>query len=97
MADDSKVSNVGGRYAQALFDLANDEKKLSAVEADLKALKKMSADSKDLRSLLASPAFSADDKGKALPPLARRRSSIPPPGSSWGCWPPTAGPRRFRR
>ncbi len=44
MADDSKASNVGGRYAQALFDLANDEKKLSAVEADLKALKSMSAD-----------------------------------------------------
>ena len=65
MADDSKASNVGGRYAQALFDLANDEKKLSAVEADLKALKSMSADSKDLRTLLASPAFSADDKGKA--------------------------------
>ena len=70
MADDSKASNVGGRYAQALFDLANDENKLAAVEADLKALKSMCADSKDLRSLLASPAFSAEDKGKALDALA---------------------------
>ncbi|MDP1600542.1 F0F1 ATP synthase subunit delta [Phenylobacterium sp.] len=70
MADDSKASNVGGRYALALFDLANDENKLAAVEADLKALKSMCADSKDLRSLLASPAFSAEDKGKALDALA---------------------------
>ena len=72
MADDSKASNVGGRYAQALFDLANDENKLAAVEADLKALKSMSADSKDLRTLLASPAFSAEDKGKALSALAAK-------------------------
>ena len=39
MADDSKVSNVGGRYAQALFDLANEQKQVAAVEADLKSLK----------------------------------------------------------
>lgn len=70
MADDSKASNVGGRYAQALFDLANDEKKLAAVEADLKALKKMRADSRDFHTLLASPAFSAADKGRALAAIA---------------------------
>ena len=77
MADDSKASNVGGRYAQALFDLANDENKLAAVEADLKALKSMSADSKDLRTLLASPAFSAEDKGKALSALAAKAKLNP--------------------
>lgn len=66
MADDSKTSNVGGRYAQALFDLATDEKSVATVEADLKSLKKMRAESKDFRTLLGSPAFSAGDKGKAL-------------------------------
>lgn len=70
MADDSKASNVGGRYAKALFDLANDEKKLAAVEADLKALKKMRADSRDFQILLASPAFSTEDKGRALAAIA---------------------------
>ena len=39
MADDSKVSNVGARYAQALFDLASDEGQVAAVETDLKSLK----------------------------------------------------------
>ncbi|MDD3837317.1 MAG: F0F1 ATP synthase subunit delta [Phenylobacterium sp.] len=70
MADDSKASNVGERYAQALFDLATEQNQLAAVEADLKSLKAMIADSRDLRVLLASPAFGSDDKTKALLALA---------------------------
>jgi F-type H+-transporting ATPase subunit delta len=72
LADDSKVSNVGERYAQALFDLAVDEKQVPAVEADLKSLKAAIADSRDLRILLASPRFSAEDKGKGLIGLAAK-------------------------
>ncbi|MDP1873501.1 F0F1 ATP synthase subunit delta [Phenylobacterium sp.] len=72
MADDSRTSNVGGRYAQALFDLANDENKIAAVEADLRSLKAMMADSRDLRVLLASPAFTAQDKAKGLLAVARK-------------------------
>jgi F-type H+-transporting ATPase subunit delta len=70
VADDSKASNVGGRYAQALFDLASDEKQVAAVEADLKSLKTALADSKDLRVLVRSPAFSAEDKAKGLAAIA---------------------------
>jgi F-type H+-transporting ATPase subunit delta len=70
VADDSKVSNVGGRYAQALFDLASDEKQVAAVEADLKSLKKALAESHDLRVLVGSPAFGAEDKGKGLVAIA---------------------------
>lgn len=72
MADDSKATDVGARYAQALFDLAKDEKKIPAVEADLKSLKAMRADSADLRTLLASPGFSAEAKGKGLAALAKK-------------------------
>ena len=72
MADDSKASNVGGRYAQALFDLASDNNEVSAVEADLKSLKTALADSKDLRVLVGSPAFNAEDKGKALVAIAAK-------------------------
>ena len=61
---------MGGRYAQALFDLATEDRNLSAVEADLKALKSMRASSKDFRTLLASPAFSAEEKGRAIAALA---------------------------
>ena len=66
MADDTNLSNVGQRYAQALFDLANDLKQVAAVEADLASLKAALSDSKDLRTLLASPRFSAEDKAKGL-------------------------------
>src|SRR5438128_6879570 len=66
VADDSNAANVGARYAQALFDLANDENQVAAVEGDLKSLKAALADSKDLRTLLASPTFSAEAKAKGL-------------------------------
>ena len=61
---------MGGRYAQALFDLASDENQVAAVEADLKSLKAALADSRELRVLVGSPAFSAEDKGKGLVAIA---------------------------
>src|SRR4051794_8379041 len=70
VADDSKASNVGERYAQALFDLANEENTLAAVEADLRSLKAALAESRDLKILLASPAFPGEDKAKGLSAVA---------------------------
>jgi F-type H+-transporting ATPase subunit delta len=66
VADDSNAANVGARYAQALFDLASDQKQVAAIEADLNSLKTAIAASKDLRTLLASPTFGAEDKAKGL-------------------------------
>lgn len=77
VADDSKASNVGGRYALALFDLANDEKKTAAVEADLKSLKKALAESRDFRTLLASPAFGPDQKARGLDGVAAKAKLNP--------------------
>jgi F-type H+-transporting ATPase subunit delta len=70
VADDSKSTDVGARYAQALFDLAKEKGRLSQVEADLKSFKAMRAESADLRRLLGSPGYAADDKMKALMALA---------------------------
>lgn len=72
MADDSKGTDVGARYAQALFDLALETNSLEAVEADLKGLKVARAESSDLRRLLASPTFSAEQKGAALKAIAEK-------------------------
>lgn len=77
MADDSKVSNVGERYALALFDLASDDKTTAAVEADLKSLKAALAESRDLRILLASPAFAAEAKGAGLAAIAAQAKFHP--------------------
>jgi F-type H+-transporting ATPase subunit delta len=72
LADDSKASDVGARYAQALFDLAVETDAVDAIEADLISLARMLKESADLRKLIASPAFSADDKAKGLAALAAR-------------------------
>jgi F-type H+-transporting ATPase subunit delta len=70
VADDSQQADVGLRYAQALFELAKAQRDAVVVEADLKSLKAMRADSADLRTLIASPAFDADEKGKGLAAVA---------------------------
>jgi len=70
VADDSKSTNVGARYAQALFELAKDQGEAAVVGADLKSLKAMLADSADLRTLIASPGFDADAKGRGLSGVA---------------------------
>ena len=70
MADESQQADVGLRYAQALFELAKAQGDAAVVEADLKSLKAMRTDSADLRTLIASPAFDADEKGKGLAAVA---------------------------
>ncbi|HVM99985.1 MAG TPA: F0F1 ATP synthase subunit delta [Caulobacteraceae bacterium] len=70
MADDSKATDVGVRYAQALFELAKGQGDANLVEADLKSLKAMRAESEDLRTLIGSPAFDAETKGKGLAAIA---------------------------
>lgn len=66
MADDSKNADVGGRYAQALFELAEAQGVLNAVEADLKGFRNLLAESGELRRVLASPAYTAEQKGRLL-------------------------------
>ncbi len=65
-AELSIVSGMAGRYANALFELARDEKKLDAVKADLEAFDALVASSKDLERLVRSPVYGADDQLKAL-------------------------------
>lgn len=65
---------MGDRYAQALFDLASEQNEVAVVEADLKSLKTMLAESRDLRTLVGSPAFGAEDKGRGLAGVAKAAS-----------------------
>ena len=72
MADDFRTTEVGERYAQALFDLADETGALDAVRADLKSLRAAWGESADLRRLLTSPVIAADDQGKGLSAIADR-------------------------
>ena len=77
MADDIKATDAGQRYAKALFDLADENGVIPAVEADLKSLKTMLAESKDLTRLMSSPAFSSEDRAKGLTAVAERAKLSP--------------------
>ena len=62
---------MGSRYAQALFDLASDAKQVAAVEAGPKSLKTALAEkATTCGSLVGSPAFNAEAKGKGLAAIA---------------------------
>jgi F-type H+-transporting ATPase subunit delta len=64
--EDTTVSGMAGRYARALFELALDAKSIDAVKADLDNFDAMISDSADLRRLVRSPVFAAEEQGKAL-------------------------------
>jgi F-type H+-transporting ATPase subunit delta len=63
------VSGMAGRYATALFELARDQGSLDAVKADLDTFDAMATASSDLRRLVRSPVFGADEQLKALSAL----------------------------
>ena len=60
------VAGVAGRYAAALFDLAQDESKVSEVEKDLATFQQLCDASPDLVRLVRSPVIAADDQARAL-------------------------------
>ncbi len=66
------VAGVAGRYATALFDLALEEKRLDTVRTELDRFEQMIADSEDLKRLVRSPVFSADQQVKALVPILQK-------------------------
>lgn len=72
MADDSRATDVGARYAQALFELAVESRALEPIEADLRGLTELLSQSPDLRRFLTSPRFTAEDKAKGLAAIAER-------------------------
>lgn len=66
---ESITSGVTARYASALFDLALSEKKIPAVEKDLKRFDDLVGGSEDLKRLVISPVFSADEQFRAIDAL----------------------------
>jgi F-type H+-transporting ATPase subunit delta len=60
------VSGVAGRYATALFELARDQRQLDPVRADLDRFDALVNESADLRRLVRSPVFTAEEQRRAL-------------------------------
>ncbi|MEO1241566.1 MAG: F0F1 ATP synthase subunit delta [Pseudomonadota bacterium] len=70
--DLAPTSGVAGRYASALFDLAQEAGALDAVESDLNSLKAAIASSSDLRDFLKSPVYDGADQMSAIAALAEK-------------------------
>ncbi|MFN7091519.1 MAG: F0F1 ATP synthase subunit delta, partial [Allorhizobium sp.] len=67
VADASQViSGVAERYASSLFELALEAGVLDAVAADLNRFQAMIDESADLKRLVQSPVFTAEDQVKAI-------------------------------
>jgi F-type H+-transporting ATPase subunit delta len=60
------VSGMAGRYATALFELSLEGNAIDAVKADLERFDALVAENADLRRLVRSPVFGADEQAKAL-------------------------------
>jgi F-type H+-transporting ATPase subunit delta len=61
---------IASRYAQALFEIAKEEKGLAALEADADAIGAALAASSDLRDVIASPVVARDDQARAIAAVA---------------------------
>jgi F-type H+-transporting ATPase subunit delta len=73
LADDSEhVSGVAGRYASALYALADEQRQTGEVAAALATIKAMIGESADLQRVLRSPVFSSQQQTKALDALLAR-------------------------
>lgn len=66
----SLISGVAERYAGSLFDLARESKSVDSVEKDLSKVEALIAGSDELKRLIASPVFSAEDQFRAIGAIA---------------------------
>lgn len=66
MSDATADTGVAGRYANALFELADTARSLDQVAQDLASFRKMLDDSTDLARLIASPVVGRPLQSKAL-------------------------------
>lgn len=60
------ISGVAQRYARSLYDLADEQNAVAAVEKDLARFEEMLSQSADLRRLVTSPVFSAEQQLAAI-------------------------------
>jgi len=62
-------TGLAGRYANAVFELAQEQGKVDRVAEDLAALKSLIAESPEFARLVKSPLFSHEDQARALRPV----------------------------
>ncbi len=64
--DTTGATGLAGRYATALYELAEENRALDQVAADLRSLQTMIGESSDLKRMIRSPVITRADQGKAI-------------------------------
>jgi F-type H+-transporting ATPase subunit delta len=72
LASKAGDTGVAARYALALFELADEQRKLDQVADDLKSVSSLLRESADLRRLTGNPVVSRADSGRAMAALLER-------------------------
>ena len=72
MASKGSETGVAARYALALFELADEQRKLDAVADDLKALEALIDENEDLQRMMASPVIGRAAQGQAIGALLQQ-------------------------
>ena len=77
MASKAGDSEVAARYALALFELAEEQRKLDRVADDLKSIDSLVSENTDLQKLLNNPIVSRAESGKTMAALLDRTGADP--------------------
>ena len=68
-------SGLAGRYASALFELADEQEALDEVAGELTAFKGVIAESEDLRRFIRSPLYGRDEQSKIMAAILDKASA----------------------
>jgi len=60
------ISGIAGRYATALYELADEQKALDEVKSNLDSVGQLIDESADLRTLIRTPVFTRQEQAKAV-------------------------------
>jgi F-type H+-transporting ATPase subunit delta len=71
-SESPNLTGLAGRYATALYELADEAKTLDSVATDLKTLKSVITDSSDLRRLISSPLIPRAQQARAALALVEK-------------------------
>ena len=77
VAHEAHNSGIAARYAIAVFELAQEEKSVEALENDFAALQAMMDESPELARLVRAPVFSREDQAKGLNGVLHRMEAAP--------------------
>ncbi len=77
MAQQAHNSGIAARYATAIFELAQEEKTVEALEKDFAALRDLIAENPELARLVRAPVFSREDQAKGLNAVMHRMEAAP--------------------